>query len=114
MMLYCCNACLTLLLSHAYARMCVYVQEAMLNGSPLRQHQSSSRGQGSNRPGSAAAAADRSSTVYTRMIRMAAAIQQVSTPADISPGNDVHSNRQRKHAAVNSLGPVKLLQFCWP
>lgn len=55
----------------------VCVQEAtLLNGSPLRQHQSSSRG----RPGSSGAGSvDRSSLVYTRMIRMAAAIQQVSS-----------------------------------
>lgn len=53
-----------------------YVQEAaLMNGSPLRQHQSnSSRGQSSNR-----APPDRSTVLYTRMIRMAAAIQQVST-----------------------------------
>jgi hypothetical protein len=44
-----------------------------MNGSPLRQHQSSSRGQSSNR-----APPDRSTVLYTRMIRMAAAIQQVS------------------------------------
>lgn len=55
--------------------MCCVQEAALLNGSPLRQHQSSSRG----RPGSSGAGSDRSSLVYTRMIRMAAAIQQVNS-----------------------------------
>jgi len=46
------------------------------NSSPLRQH-NERRGQGSSRPATAAAA-DKSNQVYTRMIRMAAAMQQVS------------------------------------